>query len=327
MITILLTILKVLGILLLILLSALILLILLVLFVPVRYRVRLCRKAEDGIPITIDLKVTWLMHLINASFSYPKAAFLKVRLLCFTVFRSDKKKTASAPSEKKKKHKEIKTENQTDEGMTTPQKTAPEPKPPKYRSGPENTESTENAEKANAAEDAKEETKKETQGTVFSKIRRGLERCKEFFQKLLSLFQNIRYTITRICDKIKHIVNHIQYYMKILKSDTFSRAWTVCSGQALSLLKSILPGKFTGSLVIGTGDPAGTGQVLAAYGMLYPLLGNHINVTPDFERQIIEGELFIKGKITIFKGLKTAWKIYFNRDLRRVIQLFKREAA
>ena len=154
-----------------------------------------------------------------------------------------------------------------------------------------------------------------------------LSRLKEFFRKLRSLFQNIRYTITQICDKIKHIANNIQYYLNILKSDTFSRAWKVCSGQAFSLLKSIFPGKWRGSLVIGTGDPAGTGQLLAVYGMLYPLLGAHISVTPDFERKILEGELFAKGKITVFQGLKTAWKIYFNKDLRHLIKLFKREAA
>ncbi|MDE6963832.1 MAG: DUF2953 domain-containing protein, partial [Lachnospiraceae bacterium] len=117
------------------------------------------------------------------------------------------------------------------------------------------------------------------------------------------------------------------YYINIIKSDTFVRAFGVCSKQALSLLKSIGPRKVTGSLVIGTGDPAGTGQVMAAYGILYPLIGDHIAVTPDFERQIVEGDLLIKGKITVFRAVKTAWIIYFNRDLRRLIQLFKREAA
>ncbi len=149
----------------------------------------------------------------------------------------------------------------------------------------------------------------------------------EFLHKLLSLFQNIRYTIARICDKIKDIVNNIQYYLKILKSDTFRRAWSVCSGEALSLLRSILPGKVSGRLTIGTGDPAGTGQVFALYGILYPLAGSHIDVTPDFERRILEGELLVKGKITVFKAVKTAWRIYFNRDLRRLIKLLKREAA
>lgn len=312
MITILLTILKVLGILLLILLITAVTLLFLVLFVPVRYRISLRRREEDGILAAAEIKATWLLHLINAAFSYPEAAFLRVRVLCFTVFRSDKKKKDPAqkeePSESGKEAGEAeKTAESAREGLKPgPNQKNPEPQNPKPKIPEPKKHEPEQEEKQ--------------EKNIFTKI-------KEFFLKLLSLFRNIRYTITKICDKIKHIVNNIQYYLKILKSDTFSRAWTVCSGQVFSLLKSILPGKLRGSLVIGTGDPAGTGQVLAVYGILYPLLGNHITITPDFERQIVEGELFLRGKITVFKGLKTAWKIYFNRDLRRLIQLFKREAA
>ena len=93
------------------------------------------------------------------------------------------------------------------------------------------------------------------------------------------------------------------------------------------MLKSISPRKIRGSVLIGTGDPASTGQILAVYGMLYPLLGYHIDIVPDFEQQIIEGDLYVKGKITVFKALKTAWIVYFNKDLRRLIKLLKREAA
>ena len=79
--------------------------------------------------------------------------------------------------------------------------------------------------------------------------------------------------------------------------------------------------------MIGTGDPASTGQVIAIYGILYPLLGNHIDIIPDFEQQIVEGDLLIKGKITLFRLVKTAWIVYFNKDLRRLIKLLKREAV
>jgi len=324
MITILLTILKVLGILLLFLVAAAIVLLLLAMFVPVRYRVNLRRKEEDNAQVRAELKVTWLMHLVNVAFSYPEAAFFRVRLLGFTVFRSDQIKTSGKKDKATPKaagEPESEKEDGTEDGIRTGGAEAA------IGSGQEENQAQKQQE---TSKEQEPEPGPETGGkkeSVFAKINRLLLRLKEFFQKLLSLFQNIRYTITKICDKIKDIVNNIQYYLKILKSDTFSRAWRVCSGQVLSLLKSVLPGKVTGSLVVGTGDPAGTGQVLAVYGMLYPLLGNHISVTPDFERKIVEGELFIKGKITVFKGLKTAWKIYFNRDVRRLIQLFKREAA
>lgn len=332
MITILLTILKVLGILLLVLLMTAIVLLFLVLFVPVRYRISLCRRAEDKAPATIEIKVTWLLHLVNAAFSYPEAAFLRVRVFCFTVFRSDKKKKATSPKKQPTKETEIPAE--VAEKNPHPQEEAkgPESKPGQERvleqdktPGQEREPKQENA--PGPESEPEREKSSFTNNGQHAFANSPYVKIKEFLLKLLSLFQNIRYTITKICDKIKHIVNNIQYYLEIIKSDTFSRVWTLCSGEAFSLLKSILPGKVRGSLVIGTGDPASTGQVLAIYGILYPLLGDQIIVTPDFDRQIVEGELFLRGKITVFKGLKTAWKIYFSRDLRRLIQLLKREAA
>lgn len=146
----------------------------------------------------------------------------------------------------------------------------------------------------------------------------------EFFGKIWNFLKNIQYTIARICDKIKHIVKNIQYYLKILQSDAFRNAWHVCGGEAVSLLKSILPRKLEGQLRVGTGDPAGTGQILSVYGILYPLIGNHIDILPDFEQAVLEGELFAKGRITVFRALKTAWVIYFNKDLRRLIKLLKK---
>ena len=143
----------------------------------------------------------------------------------------------------------------------------------------------------------------------------------------LGIIKNIRYTIRRICDKIKDIVNNIQYYSNILKSDVFQRTWTLCSGQVLALLKSIRPRKFTGKLLIGLGDPARTGQALAIYGILYPMVGSHIEVAPDFGQRVLEWDFFVKGKITVFRFLKIAWALFFSRDLRRLLKLLKREAA
>ena len=148
-----------------------------------------------------------------------------------------------------------------------------------------------------------------------------------FLRKIWDVLKNIRYTIVRICDKIKDIVNNIQYYSNILKSDVFQRTWTLCSGQVLALLKSIRPRKFTGKLLIGLGDPARTGQALAIYGILYPMVGSHIEVTPDFGQRVLEWDFFVKGKITVFRFLKIAWALFFSRDLRRLLKLLKREAA
>lgn len=320
--TILLTILKIIGILLLVLLGILVILAVLVIFVPVRYRISIRRKEEEGAPpLTAEVKVTWLLRIFGAAFSYPEAAYIRVRVLGLTLFRSDKAgKKDKAPKElpegaaereqpKEDQPKPSETEAPTEE---LPSKSQAAPPPPQEGMEKE-TDSHEQEGTAEADDDAG--------GSGF------VEKVREFFSRLLAIIKNIRYTIRQICDKIKDIVNNIQYYISVIKSDAFHRTWILCSGQAKAVLRSIRPRKIKGKLLIGTGDPAGTGQVLALYGILYPFLGNHIEVEPDFERKVLEGELFIKGKITVFRFLRTGWSVFFNRDLRRLLKLLKREAA
>ena len=268
-----LNILKIAGLILLFLILFLLLVLFLILFVPIRYRIRAQRDARTAqeIPVDAKIKVTWLLHAVSAAFHYPAEAYLRVKVLGITIFRSDQKKEEKKKETKKK----------------TPEKEA-------------------------AASVQKPEEKRTIAG---------------FFGSLFRILRNIKYTILKIYDKIKHIVRNIRYYLAVIKSETFQRAYKVCSTQIVRLLKGILPKKLEGTLRIGTGDPASTGQVMAVYGILYPLLGDNIAITPDFEEQVIEGRLNIKGKITVFCILKTAWIIYFNKDLRRVMKLFKREAA
>lgn len=317
---ILLTILKIIGILLLVLLGILVVLAVLVVFVPVRYRVDTCRREGGASPMAAEVKITWLLHIVNAAISYPEAPYIRVRLFCFTLFRSDKERAGQkeALGQQGEKPIEAPKPEAVNEKVESAPKKAPGISPEKPVS-PEKAEKKENQ----AQEGHKEEAGEETAGRNLGII----EKLLEFFSRLLGIIKNIRYTIRRICDKIKDIVNNIQYYSNILKSDVFQRTWTLCSGQVLALLKSIRPRKFTGKLLIGLGDPARTGQALAIYGILYPMVGSHIEVTPDFGQRVLEWDFFVKGKITVFRFLKIAWALFFSRDLRRLLKLLKREAA
>jgi len=318
MIALIVNILKVLGILLLVLLGFALLLILLVLFIPVRYTLNGQKGGETEQPLSFRIKVTWLLHILNMQFCYPDAAYLRVRVFCFTVFRSDREKASSDDKPEPQSEKtESGSENKTADRPESSLKKQPE-------NGKLDDPSDETKDKTEDKIEDKTENKKEAEQKPEAEeepTKRG------FFKKLISLLKNIKYTITKICDKIKDIIKNIRYYLEILKSDSFKNAFSVCKTQIFTLLKRIRPGKIKGNLLIGTGDPASTGQVLAVYGMLYPFIGNNIILTPDFENQIIEGDLLIKGKITVFGLLKSAWIIFFNKDIRRVIKLLKREAA
>ena len=96
-----LAILKIIGIILLIVLGLILLILLLVLFVPIRYRIDASKEAEGEQQIHALVKVTWFFHLLNIRFLYPEEAYLRVRIACFTLFRSDQPSKEAASAEKK----------------------------------------------------------------------------------------------------------------------------------------------------------------------------------------------------------------------------------
>lgn len=292
--TVLLLILKILGIVLLVLLGILLALLLIVFFVPVRYQGSGYREEGDPVPVHVQLKVTWLLHLVRVSFIYPEEAFLKVKVLFFQILPAkEKKKKASNKKEADgKKPKTDKKEVGSDVSDTTSDQKI--------------------SDEGNAAdEDGGDD-------------RRTLL---DFVRKLFSAIRNIKYTIRKIYDKINHIIHNIRYYIKILQTESFKRAFMLCREQLLRLMKIVLPRKVSGTFTIGMEDPAATGQILSIYGILYPLIGDSITVIPDFEKPVMEGSFRFKGKITAFTLIRIAAKIYFDKDLKRVICLFKKEAV
>ena len=149
---------------------------------------------------------------------------------------------------------------------------------------------------------------------------------KEKLIKICKFFKNIWYTIKGLCDRIKWILENIEYYLDIIKGDIFKSSFALCKDELYSIFSYIRPRTFKMDLVIGTGDPASTGQVLAYYyAVLYPLLGPQAQVQGDFEQKRIEGTALIKGKIKLFTFIKAAVRIYFNKDIRKLLKLFKKE--
>lgn len=344
-----LTILKIIGIILLVVLGLILFLLLLVLFVPIRYRIDASKDAEGEQQIHALIKVTWLLHLLNIRFLYPEEVYLRVRIACFTLFRSDQptkeaassKKNAAAEKKKESEAKTVKTSKASREAEDTllatedvegsgeqPQtmdedgwspidntQIKPDEKTKaKLKDAPKNQ--TENA--THTETDSEESTSK------WKLLREKILWC---IRKIWKLLKNIRYTIQSIYDNIRNIIHHIRYYYRVLQSELFGRTWEKYSKEVLCLLKRIAPRKIKGYLHIGMEDPATTGLILGYYGMLYPLIGEHIDVVPDFEHVILEGTLKIRGNITLFQAVRIACTIYFDKDLQKLIRLLKREVA
>ena len=71
------------------------------------------------------------------------------------------------------------------------------------------------------------------------------------------------------------------------------------------------------NLHYGFEDPYRTGQVLAGLSMIYPFVGDNMSIQPDFEHQIIEGNLYMKGKIRAIHPVIFLIKLVLNKNIRQ----------
>lgn len=321
MLHILLVILKIIGILLLIVLGMILLTVLAVLFVPLRYTAHVSRKEEEGEPpVRVLVKASWLLHLLNVRASYDGKFLLRIRIAVFQIFgipqpqkrqkkskahrnpkKSGTQQKEQLPAQEEVPVEETQNEEDTKENPVEPDKTA---------------EESRNAAETNVKKE--ENPEKEKHGSA--KSPKPKRRKKD-------VLANIRYTISGFCDKIKRILGNIEYYRELLKSDSFQEAFALCKGQLLYLFCKIKPKKIVAEWIIGTEDPLLTGEILAVYGILYPLLGPKVRIVGDFDNKRLEGELFLKGKLRVVTFVKIFIKVYFDKNLKRLIQLCKKEAV
>lgn len=295
---IILQILAVLGIILLCLLGLVILLLLLMLFVPVRYKLKGSRTEDD---MQADIRVTWLLHVLSVVFSYPKPGVITVRVFGIKLYpRKTKppKETKLPANAEKEQTVQAETAPKTDSTLETDKKTDTE----KTDTKETDTEETGQAEKNSSPQQSKA-PQKEKQG---------------FFHKM-------RYTFQSVYDKIKRLIENYEYYRDILLAKENQLLYGRCKKRLFRVLKSICPKTIQGNLLMGTGEPDTTGYVLAIYGMLLPILGNHIHIEPDFDRAVLTGRLFVKGRITLFVLLWNAAGIFFDKQLHALIKGLKRE--
>lgn len=305
--SIILTILKIIGISILVILGIIILLLLLVLFVPVRY------KAEGSyMDNNADVlgKVSWLFGIICVKFQYQggQPFHIRAKLFYIPVFDNLKKhkrkkkapkqqlQAASVlkeadPSQKDVHEEEAKQEELSDEHSEALQ---------------QDTEQT--ADKVEKRDIEDENTDKIS---IFQKI-------KEILLKFIEFFSNIKFTFQKIYVIIMKIKDNIKYYLELLQQESTKQAFELCKKQLLRILKNLSPKEYAVKLRLGFEDPAVLGNVLAVWGMLYPIHMGRIDICPEFEQKIVEGSFSFKGSVNIYVFLWTVCLFLTDKNIRQL---------
>lgn len=274
----------------------------LVLFVPIRYRVH----AEKADEMEAMVKVSWLLHAISLRAGWREKGFLLVRLFGITIYDRNRQKKEKSIKEKPIKEKPIKAKRQKEKTK--------EPE-------------SENPEKNNTTETETVHIEQEQNffEKIWTRITGFFRKIADFFRMLIHKLKNIRYTTRKFCDKIKGMAEQASCYKEVLEREETKRAFSQCKKQLYRIWKNIRPKKLSVYLHFGADDPYTTGQIMAYYGMFYPWIYPYVTVEPEFEREVTEGRFDCRGRITIFAFIAAAVKIYFDKDIRYLIGLFKKE--
>lgn len=325
MLHVILQILAVIGIILLCILGLIILLLLLILFVPIRYRVRGSKNEEV---ILLRVRISYLLHLLSLRYDYPKPGKVVVRLLGIPIYDSEKKArgksnkedtagkddAVNAPSESAEHNQAPVDTGIAEEVKETNDMFTAQSGEPKESS--EETENTDYADKTQSAEPVKEPIKF---------LRHPIKWIKEKLRKLKYTICSIYDNIKNVWNKIKHFFDNISYYKDIITDTENQQLFGRVKNRAFKVLKSIRPRVLHANIHIGTGSPDTTGYLCGLYGMLSPILGNNVSIEADFEKAVLEGNVYVKGRITLFTILLQAGKILLDKQLRIFIKQLKRE--
>lgn len=320
-------------------LGLLVLLSCIVLLVPIRYRI--WGKKDE----TVDAKVQvhWLLHLVSVLLlvEQGKVTVGKVKLCGFTVmdFLSDKGKADGGKTEGTDDNQQDGTgqseelsaeqsESLPSESMEASLTEQSEVKPD-VDAGTDTVQSTAKEESAENTLQSHKKKKKTARKKKKSKASRKplLERLAEEFERFCSFINTaldrLDEGIDAFWDKVSPVLDTISTYYAFATEDATVSLIKRVLATVVDFIRYILPVKLQGNLHLGMADPAGTGQICSIMAILLPWYEKNFTFTPDFEKQVMEGEVKCRGRIRLGHFVWKVLVLVCSRDFWHVIKLWR----
>lgn len=327
MIHILFMILKALGILLLVLLFLVLLIVCTVLFLPFCYRAQVLKEEEGFACVKASGRVSWLFGAVALTASYEEQKS-EAQILLFGAsletwkrrLKKIRRGEASVP-----RTEENETENALEAEKTAEQK-APDQK--------------EKQQKVTAQKEQPEQ-EQEPDAPKKSILERFFGRIEYLPEKLLNLASRLLQTAFRLLELPFRLLEKLEQKIqagrrlkrkwesvkKFFRSKMFREALLHAKKEVLYLLKKAAPKKVTGTVRFGFNDPALTGETLGILGMIYGKLPKDLSIQPDFEQEILQGDVRMKGSFQAVTAAGIALRLFRDQNLRKTIRHFKHKEA
>ncbi len=300
------------------------------LFVPFRYRLQ-GKKEETGRPEGM-VRVSWLFSLLSCFAVWEGKLHYGVKICGISIFDNLKK----GRRKKAQKKQSIKKEKKT--GRTSEKRGGGEPALPEQKEEIRRETAPALSEKEREEPEAvpqpvqtgketgqEEDGQKQSGRGIWDKLHKIWEKVLSFFRKLDSLIEKLLAFPGKICEKVQAWKEKADWYLGFFQKAEFQRAAALLKKQLLFLWRSIRPRRVWADIRFGFADPSRTGQVLAWAGMMYPFFGKTVTIRPDFEEAVCSGKAVIKGRVILFDLLRAALILYFNKDIRKLIRIWKKE--
>ena len=292
-------ILKIIGILILI---PIVLLLILLIF-PICYQIE---GDFDGKSPKAQIKVSWAVIFLRAKAFYEEELNFGIRIFGIPIYDSRKEHWSVFGEHKEKDKKKHKKKH----------KKRPDSKK-KQNNKKNNKKRVEKKKSTYPSEDVFDLTwdEKSEDKISESKIEKTTDKEKEFFGKRIVNFLKKCYNRCKnFITKISKITNKMEMIGDLFEDENIIEAVKRIKRYGVNGVKLLLPQKLNAKITFGFEDPYYTGKVLGWTAALIPIYGDHIDITPDFEKRILKGELKIKGRIRRYKILYLLWKVYKDKD-------------
>ena len=107
-----------------------------------------------------------------------------------------------------------------------------------------------------------------------------------------------------------------EFLTAFLTYEKHQRAFEAVKKELCHLLHVLKPKKLQANVTFGFSDPSWTGYMLAFLGSIYGLIGECVQIQPDFEERKLEGNASAEGKIRVIYFAVPAWKLFWNKDVK-----------
>ncbi len=142
------------------------------------------------------------------------------------------------------------------------------------------------------------------------------QKLKQIFYKIENIIRNSQKILKKVIKKkikIEKAFRDKRNIIAIKKIFKISR----------NIIKHILPNKKKGKCIFGMQDPATTANFVSYISLIPPKYYKKIEFIPVFEYNIIDIDLYMRGKIGLYYILYYIFILYFDKDIKRLYYLYK----